>query len=104
MSELDLDQLLINEHDLKTVRDILDSEIPGISVIAFGSRVTGKSRPYSDLDLALMTETPLGLSKMASIKNAFEQCDLVWPVDIVDWSTTSERFRKIINKAFVRIL
>jgi len=46
MSELDLDQLLINEHELETVRGILDSEIPGISVIAFGSRVTGKSRPY----------------------------------------------------------
>ena len=103
MSELDLDQLLINEHELKTVRDILDSEVPDTSVIAFGSRVTGKSRPYSDLDLALMTDTPLGLGKIASIKDAFDRSNLEWPVDIVDWSTTSDRFRKIIKTAFVRI-
>jgi uncharacterized protein len=103
MPELNLDHLRISEHELETVRGILESEVSGISVIAFGSRVTGKSRPYSDLDLAIMTETPLGLSKIAAIKDAFDRCDLVWPVDIVDWSTTSERFRKIIKDSYVRV-
>ena len=103
MSELSLDHLRINEQELETVRGILESEVPDTSVIAFGSRVTGKSRPYSDLDLAIMTETPIGLSKIASIKDAFDQCDLVWPVDIIDWSTTSERFRKIIKDSYVRV-
>ncbi len=103
MSELDLDQLKINTQELKTVKDILSLEIPDTSVIAFGSRVTGKSRPYSDLDLALMTEAPLNLSKLASIKNAFDRSDLVWSVDIIDWSTTSDRFRNIIKAAYIRI-
>lgn len=103
MPELNLDHLRISEHELETVRGVLESEVSGISVIAFGSRVTGKSRPYSDLDLAIMSESPLGLSKIASIKDAFDRCDLVWPVDVVDWSTTSERFRKIINDSYVRI-
>jgi predicted nucleotidyltransferase len=103
MPELDLDQLKINSQELKTVKDVLSLEVPDTSVIAFGSRVTGQSRPYSDLDLALMTEVPLSLSKIASIKDAFDRSDLVWPVDIVDWSTTSERFRKIIKAAYIRI-
>ena len=103
MSELDLDQLQVNAKELETLKGVLNSEVPGTSVIAFGSRITGKSRAYSDLDLAIMTKTPLSLSKIASIKEAFDHSDLVWPVDIVDWSTTSERFRNIIKAAYIRI-
>jgi predicted nucleotidyltransferase len=33
------------------VRDIIDAVIPGAAVSVFGSRSTGRARPYSDLDL-----------------------------------------------------
>ena len=103
MPELGLDCLKISEAELDTVKSVLASQIPNIPVIAFGSRVKGNPRTYSDLDLALLTDTPLNLSDTARLKDAFDSSSLVWPVDITDWATTSERFRAIINESFVRI-
>jgi len=41
------------------VRDILHRSVPDRSIWAFGSRVTGKARCYSDLDLVVMGDRPL---------------------------------------------
>jgi type I restriction enzyme S subunit len=35
---------------------------------------------------------------MASLKEAFDESNLSIRVDIVDWATTSESFRKIIEQ------
>ena len=58
----------------------------------------GKAKPYSDLDLAIITETPLPLATRAALAEAFSESDLPWRVDVVDWSITSEAFRKIIAR------
>ena len=70
---------------------------PDCEVRAFGSRVTGGARPYSDLDLAIIGEAPLGLVSLGLIKEAFEESDLPIRVDVIDWHDTSESFRKIIE-------
>lgn len=66
-------------------------------VVAFGSRVRGMAKPYSDLDLCLMGEHPLDIATMASLRNAFSESDLPVKIDIVDWAATEEAFRKIIK-------
>lgn len=70
-----------------------------------GVWLTGKrhSWPYSDLDLAIMTETPLTFLERDNLKEAFSESDLVWKVDIIDWASTSEEFRQIIQKKYVVI-
>ena len=80
------------------VLDILRGHVPGRPVWAFGSRATGNAKPYSDLDLAIITDTPLPLSALAGLAEAFSESDLPWRIDVVDWSTTSEAFRKIIAR------
>ena len=67
-----------------------------VYVWAFGSRVTGKAKKFSDLDLCIQAEGPLGLDRSSALAEAFAESDLPWKVDIVDWATTSESFRKII--------
>ena len=88
----------ISPGDLETVREILAEHIPEYEVLAFGSRVAWTARQYSDLDLAVMTEEPLDIMRMADLKEAFAESDLPFRVDIVDWASTSENFRKIIEK------
>lgn len=78
------------------VRQILGEQAPQWEVWAFGSRARYTAKPYSDLDLALITDAPLSLAAMANIQSAFEASDLPIRVDIVDWASTSEAFRKII--------
>ncbi|MCX7117875.1 MAG: nucleotidyltransferase domain-containing protein [Legionellales bacterium] len=75
---------------------LLRRHVPTLEVWAFGSRVKGTAKPYSDLDLALITTTPLPLEQRAILIEAFDQSNLPINVDIVDWSNITEAFRKII--------
>ncbi|MFA9488848.1 MULTISPECIES: nucleotidyltransferase family protein [unclassified Mannheimia] len=93
----------ITDKELEIVKSILNEFIPNYPVWAFGSRVKGTARQYSNLDLAIITETPLSFLERDNLKEAFSESDLVWKVDIVDWATTSEEFRKIIQQKYVEI-
>ena len=80
------------------VRDILQDHIPQHTVWAFGSRARGTAKPHSDLDLAVICTEPLSLNVSAALANAFAESDLPWRVDVVDWATTSNTFREIIER------
>ena len=91
-------QIDLSSHDLNVVCKILKTYASDYTVLAFGSRVKGNAKKYSDLDLAIMTQQPLSFSKMAILKEAFDESDLPIRVDVVDWTETSETFRKIIEQ------
>ncbi len=80
------------------VRDILKKRVPQYEVWAFGSRAKWNAKPYSDLDLAIITDKPLSLAVSAALADDFSESDLPWKVDVVDWATTSESFREIIQR------
>lgn len=80
------------------VQRILRKHVPRHEVWAFGSRVKGKAKPYSDLDLAIITDEPLPLKSYANLTEDLSESDLPWKVDVVDWATTGESFRGIIER------
>lgn len=94
----DYSRLQISQREREEVRRILELHIPTYPVWAFGSRVTGQARTYSDLDLVIMTETPLTLADKADLTAAFDEANLVFKVDLVDWAMISPEFRAIIEK------
>ena len=85
---------------LTEVRRILQIHIPGRTVRAFGSRVQGNAKPFSDLDLAVMGNAPLDFRQLAALKDAFAESNLPFRVDVIDWASTSETFRGIIEGEF----
>jgi len=80
------------------VRSILQKHVPQYEVWAFGSRAKYAAKPYSDLDLAVITDQPLPLKTSANLLDDFSESDLPWKVDVVDWATTRASFRKIIER------
>ncbi|MCL6591561.1 MAG: nucleotidyltransferase domain-containing protein [Firmicutes bacterium] len=74
--------------------------LPGYEVWAFGSRVTGKAKRYSDLDLAVISNHPLDFGLLGEIRDAFSESDLPFKVDLVDWAATSPEFREIIKRQY----
>lgn len=80
------------------VRGILQKHVPQYEVWAFGSRAKWAAKPYSDLDLAVITDQPLPLKTSANLSDDFSASDLPWKVDVVDWATTHASFRKIIER------
>lgn len=85
---------------LDRIKSILREHVPEITVWAFGSRVSGTARKYSDLDLVLVTEEPLPPGKIFELKDAFSASDIPYLVDIVDWSATSDEFKEIIKSGY----
>ena len=93
----------LHSRNLATVREILAGQVPEYDVYAFGSRVTGKARKASDLDLAVMTDKPLETLRIADLREAFSESDLPFKVDIVDWAGIKENFKKVIRENRLKI-
>ncbi len=87
----------LKKDELGKVQQILKQYIPDTEVRAFGSRVNGTAKKYSDLDLIVMSKIPLTLQQNELLAEAFEGSDLPFKVDVLDWSVASDRFRKILN-------
>lgn len=80
------------------VNDILQKHVPQYEVWAFGSRARRTAKPHSDLDLCVVSDKPLSFSVLGALADDFSDSDLPWKVDVVDWASTSESFRKIIER------
>jgi len=85
------------------VSTILQKHVPEKEVWAFGSRATHTEKPFSDLDLAIIGNTPLTLRLLATIEYDFSESDLPFKVDVVDWATISPAFRKVIESHRVKL-
>ncbi len=81
---------------LETVRAILRAHLGGHEVRAFGSRVTGRARRHSDLDLAVMGSEGVSWQTLARLREAFEESDLPIVVDVIDWARCSDEFRRAV--------
>ncbi len=88
----------ISPRDLAIVRDILHRHVPDHEVWAFGSRTKGTARRYSDLDLAIITDTPLSFELSGGMQEDFSESDLPFRVDILDWATTQDNFRRLVER------
>jgi len=83
---------------LALVRDILRRHLPQAEVRAFGSRVTGGARPWSDLDLVVVADARLPFLQIARLREAFEVSELPFRVDVIDWHAISEGFQRVIAR------
>jgi type I restriction enzyme S subunit len=88
----------IRPADWAIVKRILARHVPASEVWAFGSRAKRTAKPYSDLDLAVISSEPVPASVTAALADDLSESDLPWKVDVVDWSTTSDAFKTIMLK------
>ncbi len=65
--------------------------------MAFGSRVTGRAKPFSDLDLAIMGEVAVHAATLAALADDFDESDLPFKVDLVEWAGLVGSFRDVIR-------
>jgi predicted nucleotidyltransferase len=92
--------IAISEDSLNMVKNILNKTIPHCEIRAFGSRVKGTNREYSDLDLAIVGEEKLGISILGNVREAFMESTIPFRVDVLDYNAVSEKFQKIIDAEY----
>ncbi len=81
---------------LEMVIGILACHIPDREVRVMGSRITAHPKPFSDLDLVIMGNEPLSLGARGELRDAFDDSSLPFTVDLVEWASASESFRRVI--------
>lgn len=82
---------------LASVRSIVAQHLSGVQVFAFGSRVTGRAKKSSDLDLIIRSTVKLDWMKLAELRESFEASTLPITVDVVDWASCSDEFRRLVE-------
>jgi predicted nucleotidyltransferase len=87
----------ITPEQLETIKAILSDFVPNCEVRAFGSRCDGTARKYSDLDLCLCGGEKLDWKLLANLKDALMESDLPFRVDLLDYHTIPEQFKKNID-------
>lgn len=90
----------IRDEHLTLIQSILKRHVGGYDVRAYGSRVNGDPKPYSDLDLVVMAKKPIPPKTMALLKDDLTESDLPFKVDVLDWATASDSFREVIRNKF----
>jgi predicted nucleotidyltransferase len=92
--------LELEPRHLAMVRRILEAHVPDCEVRAFGSRVQGPAKPHSDLDLTVMTTSPLPIGVKVRLEHAFAESELPFKVDVLYWDEIGEGFRRLIEQGW----
>lgn len=82
---------------LEAILDLLNRHVPDCEVRAFGTRVTGGAKRYSDLDLAIVGAEKLDWRRIEALKDAFAESGIPIIVDVLDWNAVSDGFRAAIG-------
>ena len=64
-------------------------------IFIFGSRVTGKAKKFSDFDVGIFGKKPISFETLGLIDEAFENSDLPYIINVVDFSMVPKNFKKI---------
>ncbi len=84
----------------RTVLALLNRHLPNTIVWAYGSRVKWTSHPASDLDLVAFAK-PEQSPRVSELREAFDESNLPFRVDLFVWDDVPESFRKRIETAHV---
>ncbi len=84
----------------KTIlKAMLQRYLPGTAVWAYGSRVAGKARPSSDLDIVAFAE-PSQMAEISELREALEESNLPFRVDLFIWEQIPDSFRESIKAQY----
>jgi predicted nucleotidyltransferase len=93
------DELALAPQDRAALVALIDRFLPGTPVWAFGSRVTGNSRPWSDLDLVVFA-SPEQRPRLALLREALEESNLPFRVDLLEWEGLPDNFKENIKAGY----
>ena len=88
----------LHSQDLDEARRIVREGLRGYRarIFLYGSWATGAATRTSDIDLAVLPLEPIPRDVLAGIREALEESCVLYPVDLVDLSESTEAFRERI--------
>jgi len=99
--------MLIRDKDKSRVIALAKETLTqSLTILAYGSRVTGEAHDTSDLDLVLKTddETRVDISDFITFKEALQNSNIPILVQVLDWHRIPESFHKNILENCVEMV
>jgi type I restriction enzyme S subunit len=78
--------------------------LPNDEVRLVGSRARAGAKRHADIDLLVMRSRPLTLRERALLGTAFEESDIPFKVDVIEWSSLSPDFRRRLMESDAPVL
>ena len=94
-----VDNLDVTPKQHRELKQLLRQYLPNTEIWAYGSRVTFKTRHASDLDLVVFTKADQH-GAVSELRDALEESDLPFSVDVLVWDDMPERFKPNIQQAY----
>lgn len=93
---------MLTPSQIKTIKKIIFSKLDSKlnSAFIFGSRASGTNQKYSDIDIGI-EGNPLNAKTKIEIQEEFEESDLPYNVDIVDFSTVRKKFKEVARQKII---
>lgn len=73
------------------------------NVFIFGSRADNTARRFSDIDIGIEGKDRTSSTILSMIKADFDDSDIPYTVDVVDFLTTSINFKNIAKKNIISL-
>ncbi len=83
----------------KIIFSKLDPEV--YSAFIFGSRASGEAARFSDIDIGIEGKDELSSIAKVELEEAFEESDLPYSVDVVDFSIVRENFKTVAKQRVI---
>jgi len=93
----------INPSDKVILFSLLEHYLPQTTVWAYGSRVSRRALPCSDLDLVVFSSAEQK-HRISSLKEALEESNLSFRVDILEWDSLPDNFKAGITGSPVAVI
>ena len=86
----------ITSEQRKTLLALLAKHLPDTTAWVYGSRVQWTARPQSDLDMVVFA-SPSQNGKVSALREALEESNLPFRIDLFVWDNVPDQFRKHIE-------
>lgn len=95
----------LNSSEKRIIQEIVQKYLANTEFksFIFGSRATGKGNEFSDVDIGVEGSEPLPVDIKFELEDAFEESDLPYVVEIVDFSKVSDQFKNIAKSKIIEL-
>lgn len=67
----------------------------------FGSWAVGNARTFSDIDIGIQSRRSIPDDIFSDLEEAFEESDLPYIVEVVNFNTVSEKFKAVAHQKVI---
>ena len=96
---IDLDAVTRQKVDV-----VLRRFLPETEIRLVGSRARSGAKRQADIDLLVMRPKPLSPRERALLNTAFEESDIPFRVDVLEWECLAPAFRELLTEGGAPIL